>query len=359
MLLGKGLYGDVRAEGGHAVKTLPPRCNEYLRNCDLIPRSTLKEMVAYRALEGVPNVSQLLLAEKDSEQRLRLHTELADGDLSSLASRTLDPASVLRQLCAGLAGMHARGILHNDIKPDNILFRGQQVYFTDFGMVGFTVGEGAVGRGCVGFEPPEQRETALATRASDVFSLAVTFVCWLAGENAPKAAPSDLLRRSGAATLQVRHIFPDLQTSLEPVLNAMLQTDATLRPSARECYTLVSGDGTAPLCVECRRESKPSVRAVSLVSKASWQLCNYVPLLEEKNVDAFLEHGAELLDRACDEPTEAHAMACVGLLLKMFLNRTISSNTLSGATNRRVTAGDVVAAERYLLEALDYRLHLW
>lgn len=358
MLVGKGLYGEVRAENGHAVKTLTPQCSEYLRNCDLIPRSTLKEMVAYRALEGAPNVAQLLLVEKGQDQRLRLHTELADGDLSSAESRTLDPTSVLGQLCAGMAGMHARGLIHNDVKPNNILFKGQQVHFTDFGMVGFTFGESAKGRGCPGFEPPEQKASGRATRASDVFALAVTFVCWLAGASAPKATPTELLRRSGAPALQVQHIFPELQTALEPILNSMLETDAALRPSARECYVLLTGDETIPACLSLPRSGRrQSRRASVLVSNAIWQVCDHVPLLESKTVDPFLAHGAEMLDRACEEPTEAHAVACVGLLLKMFLDRTFSSRVLSETTNRRVSAEQVRDAEAHLLETLDFRLN--
>jgi serine/threonine protein kinase len=70
-----------------------------------------------------------------------LTMEYVDGeDLASLLRRigrlpedkALDLA---RQLCAGLAAAHEKGILHRDLKPANVMIDGQgQVRITDFGL---------------------------------------------------------------------------------------------------------------------------------------------------------------------------------------------------------------------------------
>ncbi len=51
---------------------------------------------------------------------------------------TVDPTTLLgyaRQICAGLAYLHSKGVAHNDLKPANILLgRDDQVYLADFGV---------------------------------------------------------------------------------------------------------------------------------------------------------------------------------------------------------------------------------
>jgi serine/threonine protein kinase len=72
-----------------------------------------------------------------------LSMEYVDGeDLASLLRRIgrlpQDKAlEIARQLCAGLAAAHDKGVLHRDLKPGNIMLDGQgQLRITDFGLAG-------------------------------------------------------------------------------------------------------------------------------------------------------------------------------------------------------------------------------
>lgn len=44
-----------------------------------------------------------------------------------------DTLKLIRGICQGLAYLHSKGVLHRDIKPQNILLKGNQPKIADFG----------------------------------------------------------------------------------------------------------------------------------------------------------------------------------------------------------------------------------
>jgi len=371
MRLGAGVYGAVYEEEGCAVKVLTPESSEYTRVYDLIPRSQLKELVAYRALEGAACVAQLEKISHDKDQRLRIHAALADGDLECEGSRGLAPKSVLEQLCLGLAEMHSRGVIHNDLKPSNILYRGARVYITDFGMALFDSCETERpirGRGCPAFEAPEQKTSGFSTRASDVFALALSFLYWLSGKK-PAATPSVLLRRLATPSLRACHLVPpepcEAVRSFEPLLDAMLSTAPGLRPSAAEAYRRLIGMSEEAYEIPTRvpspqrftQEKRGDLAAAEMMLLTLRRIRDQVHWVSEEELAPFLGAGVDLLARSGFAVSLEHAVACAGLLIKMHIGRTVSSCYLSCIMGK-VLPDTVRLAETQLLEALDYALHL-
>lgn len=106
--------------------------------------------------------------------------EYIDGeDLSSLLKRIGrlpgDKAvQIARQLCAGLAAAHDKGVLHRDLKPANIMLDGRgEVSITDFGIAALAeeMTEGGGRPGTPAYMAPEVLDGAEATVRSDLYAL--------------------------------------------------------------------------------------------------------------------------------------------------------------------------------------------
>lgn len=147
-----------------------------------------------------PQFVSLLLKEAATAQRLshpnllRIHhveagppafivMEYVDGDTLTEAwlrhSRRF-PApelrGVLAQLLAGLEHLHISGVVHRDIKPDNVLLtRGGEVRLADYG-ISTTLKEQRQGAGSAGtlhFMPPEQLRGQVCDARADLYAVGV------------------------------------------------------------------------------------------------------------------------------------------------------------------------------------------
>lgn len=137
------------------------------------------------------------------EKRLFLVQDYVEGpsyrDLlyqRRLQNSTFSEAEVrqfLQQMLPVLAHIHSKGIIHRDISPDNILLRNRDrlPVLIDFGVVKEVVTRMQMMNethhvttvGKPGYAPSEQMQSGRAYPSSDLYSLAVTAIVLLTGQN--------------------------------------------------------------------------------------------------------------------------------------------------------------------------------
>ena len=206
-----------------------------------------------------------------------LSMEYVPGEeLSSLLKRIgrlpLDKAlDVARQLCAGLAAIHAAGVLHRDLKPANVMIddRGD-VRITDFGVAALS--EGISGReamiGTPAYMAPEQLEGRELTTRSDLYALGLVLYEAFTG-NRPFAATSlpeiVRLRLGDTALTSPSSWVTDLDPLVERVILRCLEKDPERRPSTalQVAAALPGGD---PLAAALAAGETPSPQMVAAAS---------------------------------------------------------------------------------------------
>ncbi|MEV0164157.1 serine/threonine-protein kinase [Nonomuraea fuscirosea] len=154
----------------------------------------------------------------------------------------LDVASVGLQLMEALRAAHAAGVLHRDVKPDNVLLTEDgRAVLTDFG-IATTEDEAPVTRtgiliGTPSFMAPERAAGGRARPASDLWSLGVTLYMAVEGH-------SPFHRDNALATLgAVMHAEPEPLARagvLAPVLMGLLRKDPSERMTLDEAERRLS-----------------------------------------------------------------------------------------------------------------------
>lgn len=166
----------------------------------------------------------------------------------------LRATSLTLRIAEGLAAAHLAGILHRDLKPDNVMLTHLGVpKITDFGLAKRVVLEQPQGAraevvGTPPFMAPELFQQQEATTASDVYALGVCYYFLLTGK-LPFSAPvlADLIQQVTHDPLpSVRRQVPGLPLEMSECLQNMLAKAPENRPrsaiEASQLLTAVLGE---------------------------------------------------------------------------------------------------------------------
>jgi serine/threonine protein kinase len=237
--------GDAAADGGDDGT---PRMPESMRRrqADSLMRAALAETRTASMLAH-PNIVAMLDFESDDSYAYIIMEYVEGASLAELLDATDDglltfdeAAAVAEGVGDALAYAHENGVLHLDIKPDNILVDGSgRVRLADFGMASLSSATGYAGAtgGTVGYMPPEQILGGRVDVRTDVFAFAAVMYEALTGTR-PFAAPTaqeslDLVCGTLADPCALNEAIP---AQAADALLVALDPDPEQRPSSMEAF---------------------------------------------------------------------------------------------------------------------------
>ena len=158
----------------------------------------------YRKLLSVscPNLPKIMeVGEKDG--RTVLLEEHVQGDtLSEILQgglvSTAQAKKMCRQLCSALWVLHSMGVVHRDVKPDNVMIRGKEAVLIDFDASRIYKNanqEDTQILGTTGFAAPEQYGLSQSDGRADIYALGVLLNIMLTGEHPSRKLASGRMGR--------------------------------------------------------------------------------------------------------------------------------------------------------------------
>jgi serine/threonine-protein kinase len=248
---------DVRLKRAVAIKVLPPELafradvrSRFQREAEMAAGLSHPHIVPIYAVEESDGLVWMVMGRvRGDSVAVRL---ARDGRLP-----IPDVRRILRETADALAHAHSHGVIHRDIKPDNILLDGTygRVLVTDFGIARAMEGDArltatGVAVGTPTYMSPEQaRGDDDVDGRADVYALGVVGYQLLAGEP-PFTAPN-------TPALQLKHVSepppplalrcPDVPAALAYAIDRALAKDRSERwPSASAMRDALADDAAAP-----------------------------------------------------------------------------------------------------------------
>jgi serine/threonine protein kinase len=250
---------DVELDRPVALKRL---AENLARDEDLQRRFAREARLAARLAH--PNVVRVFDVGED-DGRPFIAMEYVEGEtLAELVARRrrLSPAEAATlgmQMCAGLAAAHAAGLVHRDVKPQNLLLRTDGVLkLGDFGIAAGQEGTRLTLAGTVlgtaGYLAPEQARGEQVTAAADIYAVGAVLYELLSGEPVwTGGSLAELASDEGFQPPDLAARVPDAPPELVAAVAACL----SLRPEDRPPSAAALARLLAPVAYEAATLTLP------------------------------------------------------------------------------------------------------
>jgi serine/threonine protein kinase len=253
-----------------AVKVVPP----HLLTNPVVLRRFEQEYNVARAIDH-PNIVKALDFGREGDARF-LVMEFVEGEsLGQKIERDgampeADAIRIITQVAEGLQSAHAQGVIHRDVKPDNVLITADGVAkLTDLGLVkeldaDLNLTRTGRGLGTPHFMAPEQfRNAKKADVRCDIYSLGATLYMMVTGELPFKSnGPLDAwMKKINNEIDTPRQRRPALSERVDWAIRRAMSPDPTHRPACcREFIEDLSGQSTQETVI-----TEPGIGAASSI----------------------------------------------------------------------------------------------
>jgi serine/threonine-protein kinase len=239
-LLGKGGMGevyradDLRLGQPVALKFLPDALRDEpvrlaqfhneVRTARQVSHPNVCRVYDIGEVDGVPYISMEYVDGEDLASSLRRIGRFPEDKAADIA----------RQLCAGLAAAHQRGVIHRDLKPANVMLDGAgRVRIMDFGLA-------AAGRvediraGTPAYMAPEQLLGREVTPRSDIFALGLVIYELFTARRAYTATSIGELvnQHESRALAPPSEVVTAIDASIDHIILRCLDPDPERRPAS-------------------------------------------------------------------------------------------------------------------------------
>jgi tetratricopeptide (TPR) repeat protein/predicted Ser/Thr protein kinase len=215
----------IRSEIGESAAVL----ERFKREIHLSSQVTHKNVLRVFDLgeaEGVPYLTMQYIEGDDLATLLKKQKRLPVPRI----------VAIFRQICEGLGAAHEQGVVHRDLKPQNIMLDPQDhVYLTDFGLAKMLEQSGMTQTGAVIGTPyymsPEQVKGEQTGPRSDIYSLGIILYEMVTGAVpfTGKSVYEVMIQRVQRPPRPAREANPDLPGYLEKILDRCLAMDPEAR----------------------------------------------------------------------------------------------------------------------------------
>jgi serine/threonine protein kinase len=330
--LGEGQYGvTYKAEDIHknnencAIKQLIvhndaardsfKKESEHLQKLNIKRCSKIPEMFSYIEEGKYLYLIQEFIDGKNLAEYLKEKDQLDEREVRELLNQLLPVIKIL----------HEEGIIHRDIKPDNIMRRVNGEYvLIDFGiskqLTGHDVPTPGTNVGTEGYAPKEQREDNITKESSDLYSLGVVCYELLTGKN-----PRDALMRCGYSWTNhwAQCLDRKIDSNLSTIIDKLLKSNYSDRyQTAEDVLKDLNPLSSPELPSETEKYNRETAK-LTLVS-AKWGIVGQVIafitavgiptailfyLQKPLTADEYYRKGQELDGRDSKEAIEAYTKA--------------------------------------------------
>jgi hypothetical protein len=255
------LAREVHLDRSVAIKLLPPdRAKDpalrarFLREARLAAKLSHPNIIPIHSVDETGDFVYFVMAFVDGEtlaHRVRTRGPLPSGE----------GARVLREVAWALAYAHGQGVVHRDVKPDNILLEASsgRVLVADFGIAAAVDDHGADGIvGTPEFMSPEQALGGEMDARSDLYSLGATAFFAFSGRLAfeGQSATEILAKQVTAPAPPLGSVGTTVPKKIAVLVDRCLAKEPDLRPASAQALAEQLG-----VALEQRRESPVALRA--------------------------------------------------------------------------------------------------